>query len=112
MRERDMSLHEINVSELDYAVVAYIVNCMPIGDRDMAIGSLRDLLKGLPNQWHATETDCITGWNRLLSRLQPYEHALAVALSGGGFLMEGKTYLPFTPTQMQYLRMKFRMQSE
>ena len=67
---------------------AGIMRCKTYGTR----------LLTLEHIWHASHSDIITGWNRLLSRFQPFAHAATVAINGGDWLAETRTNLPFQAT--------------
>ena len=92
-------LTAINGSCLDYALVAYAMECMDEPSRNYAMQNIRDEILTLEHIWHASHSDIITGWNRLLSRFQPFAHAATVAINGGDWLAETRTYLPFEPTR-------------
>jgi hypothetical protein len=95
-------------SDLDYAIVAYALECMDAAGRNETMQAIRDQLLSLEHHWHQSFTDILTAWNRLLSRFQPYAHATFVADNGGDWLPETKTYLPFDPAKNEYLTMMYR----
>jgi hypothetical protein len=98
----------INWCDLDYALVAYATECMDEATRNQTMESIRAELLTLEHHWHESFTDILTSWNRLLSQFQPYAHATFVAKNGGDWLPETKTYLPFEPSQNDYLMMMYR----
>ena len=102
-------LTAINGSCLDYALVAYAMECMDEPSRNNAMQNIRDEILTLEHIWHASHSDIITGWNRLLSRFQPFAHAATVAINGGDWLAETRAYLPFEPTQNSYLLSMYRV---
>jgi hypothetical protein len=95
-------------SDFDYGVVAYACECLNEADRTKAINDIREALAHLDDKWHASATDILTAWNRLLSKFQPYAHASQVVTNGGDWLNEVNPYLPFEPSANEYLMMKYR----
>jgi hypothetical protein len=110
-RVLDAPLHEIGRSPLDYAVVGYALESMSDAQRSEAIFVIGTEMMSLENTWHASETDCIAAWNRLLSRFQPYAHATAVSESRNDFLAEKESYWPFPKPQNTYHCLMFRVMS-
>lgn len=109
LTSKNKYLFEIGCSELDYAIVAYVIECMTEHERDEALSQLTDTLHVVDNTWHASLSDCITYWNRLLSQFQPYAHAAQIARLEESWLMEGKHYLPYEPKNELYLPMMFHV---
>ena len=67
------------------------------------------MLRGVDNIWHASLSDCISYWNRLLSQFQPYAHSAQSLLLSEDWLMEGKHYLPYDPKNESYVPMMFHV---
>jgi hypothetical protein len=109
LTDKDRHLFEISYSELDFAVVAYAIECMTDVERDAMLNTLSNELHVLDNSWHESLSDCITCWNRILSQFQPYAHAAQVVLLEEDWLMKGKQYLPFDTKSEHYLPMMFQM---
>lgn len=105
----DKYLFEIGWSELDYAVVAYAIECMDDAGRKVAMDSIHRQLSVLDYQWHASLSDCITSWNRLFSQFQPYAHAAKAVLSTEDWLVEGRHYYPSDLQGQDYLKMMHRV---
>jgi hypothetical protein len=101
----DKCLFEVAFSELDYAVVGYIVNCMTESERDEVINAIYDKLDGLQNIWFTSHTDYQTEFNRLLSRLQPYLYARSMNNTSEDWLLIEKQYYPFDPKENRYVVM-------
>jgi hypothetical protein len=99
----------INWSDLDYAVVAYACECMDEVARNSAMNSIRAELQTLENLWHASFTDILTCWNRLLSQFQPYAHATFIADTGQDWLPETRTYFAFDPVANAYMQLMYRV---
>ena len=102
---------EIVWSELDYPVVAYSIDCLDAQARTQAQKKIFDQLTALDNQWHKSVTDCITAFNRLLSELQPYAHAVATLATTGSTtnlnLLPLQLYIPTEVQNNRYLRLMY-----
>ncbi len=92
-------LFKIHWCDLDYAVVAYACECMDEAGRTAALETIRAELGTLDDAWHASFSDLITNWNRLLSRFQPYARAVSIIGSKEDWLTEERTYRPFDQSQ-------------
>ena len=99
----------ISWCDLDFALVGYACECMDDAAREGTVAAIRNGLQSSDNRWHASFTDFVTEWNRLLSKLQPYAYALNVAHSNDDWLAEKQTSWPFDPTKDKYLTMKYRV---
>ena len=104
--DHDKHLFGIGCSELDYAVVAYAIECMDDAGRKVAIDSIHQQIISLDKQWHVSMSDCITSWNRLLSKLQPYAHASQTILANNDWLADRQYYLLDLQSQ-NYLKMMY-----
>lgn len=109
LESEDKYLFEICCSELDYAIVAYVIECLTEHERNEALIQVTDTLRAVHNTWHASLSDCISYWNRLLSQFQTYAHARQSLSSGEDWLLEGKHYLPYDLQNDFYLPMMFRV---
>lgn len=109
LASKDKYLFEIGCSELDYAIVAYVIECMTEHERDETLSQLTVTLHVVDNTWHASLSDCITYGNRILSQFQPYAHAAQALRLDEDWLMEGKHYLPYEPQNELYLPMMFHV---
>jgi hypothetical protein len=107
--DQDKHLVNINVSELDFAVVGYAVECLDETQRGEAMAGITRELAVVDDDWHASLSDCLTVWNRLLSRFQPYAHAASAVSSGADWLAEGRQYYVFDPQTEHYLTMMYRV---
>ncbi|MGO4683368.1 hypothetical protein [Hyphomicrobium sp. 2TAF46] len=81
-------------SELDYAVVGYVLECMSESQCAQEMHSLLAELGSLDNAWHVSKIAVLSEWNRILSRFQPYAHADLVRKSGGDWLARQQLYKP------------------
>jgi len=102
-------LVSIGASELDFAVVGYVAECLDGTERATRTGAITRQLAVLDDEWHASFSDCLTSWNRLLSQFQPYAHALKATESGEDWLAENRHYYPFDPKEQAYLTMMYRV---
>jgi hypothetical protein len=105
--DEDRHHHEPFSTELDYGVVAYLVD---FSDNDGIIKGLESIcaeIWGLESAWYRSESDCITAFNMLLSRLQPYYQALKVHEVGGDLLPQ-KIRVPIGIAQDRYCHLMFR----
>jgi hypothetical protein len=95
-------------SDLDYAVVAYACECMDEAARNSAMDRIRAELQTLEHCWHASFTDILSCWNRLLSRFQPYAHATFISNTAEDWLPEIRTYFAFDPSANAYTHLMYR----
>jgi hypothetical protein len=100
-------LTAISWSDLDYALVGYASECMSETERQAALNSISADLQTLEDRWHASFTDILTEWFRLLSRFQPYGHARSLGMTGDDWLPESRVYFPFEPSQNKYSMVKY-----
>ena len=101
-------LTAISWSDLDYAVVAYACECMDEAALNRVMNSIRAELQTLEHRWHASFTDSLTCWNRLLSQFQPYAHATFIANTSEDWLPEIRTYFAFDPSANAYMYLMYR----
>jgi hypothetical protein len=101
-------LFGIHWSNLDYAVVAFASESMNEVERVKMMDKIRDELRVLDDRWHNSMTEIVTEWNRLLSQFQPYARASRTASSNEDWFTQIETYLPFDPSNSQYLTLKYR----
>jgi hypothetical protein len=110
-RNEDDHLFEVSTSELDYGVVAYVIECMSEKDRSAASAGILGKLRAHDTTWHASLTGCITEWNRLLSEFQPYAHADRIAQSGDAWLSEGISYWPSALHGDRYFELTYNIRA-
>lgn len=103
----DRHLTELAFSELDYAIIGYSIECQTTEERDQAIQSIVQDLNASEYLWHASLSDVVTMRNRLLSRFQPYVHAISVIVQPKEWIFQG--HYPLTDTRGdEYMRLMFR----
>jgi hypothetical protein len=107
--DSNQHLTAISWSDLDYALVGYASECIDEAGRETALNSIRAELQTLEDRWHASFTDILSDWHRLLSRFQPYGHACSLVANAEDWLPESRVYFPFEPSQSGYLMMKYNM---
>jgi hypothetical protein len=87
------SLMDPTGSELDYAVVGYLKECDETSLAATELQRIESELIFLETRWFATSVDLYTARNRLMSRLQPYAHAINPS-SEQGWLTANTSYRP------------------
>jgi len=75
LTESSDNIFRITYSEIDYAVVAYIVECMTNEKRAGIIDELKNNFFTLDNSWHASKSEYFTAHYKIFSELQIYLHA-------------------------------------
>lgn len=105
----DTHLFEISRSSLDFAVISYMYEYMSIEEIETALARIDSQLQRFRLTWHATETDCTTEWNRLLSLFQPYSHALELKETNEDVSPDRRIYDPFNLSNSLYHRIMFQM---
>ena len=86
-------MFDITSSDLDYAIVAYCLECLNAQARIEEESALLRDLASVQDRWHSSITDCLSERNRLLSRLQPYARANAVLTGEKGYVVD-QQYAP------------------
>lgn len=86
-------LVEPTLSELDYAVVGYLKQCDETGISAAEQRSIEAELTSLETRWFPTAMDFYTARNQLMSRFQPYAHAIHPS-SEQGWLVAKASYRP------------------
>lgn len=102
--EAEAHLFEISGCELDYAIVAYVVECMTDDEREAALEKLREKLQAIELNWYRDVSDLKTAWNRYLSQFQPFQHALQVGQDSEAWLVKDRQYLPYQDSD-NYLKL-------
>jgi hypothetical protein len=102
-------LFAVNISELDYALVAFACECLSDTDRATAMTAILEELQALDLRWYTSIADIITAWNRLLSQFQPYAYASRVISTDEDWLYETTICLPFDPATNEYINMKYKL---
>lgn len=100
-------INKICYSVLDYAVVGYLVECMDEDKCRTARDGVTTLLCSVDEAWYVSVSDCITEWNRLLSKFQLYAHAVNTQETGEDWLRGSKEYWPFKKNDEKYLCQMF-----
>jgi len=91
-------IFDISGCELDYAIVAYAVECMRDDERKAALENIREKLQAIELNWYRNISDLKTAWNRSLSQFQPFAHAAQVAKDSKSWLVTNRQYLPYPDT--------------
>jgi hypothetical protein len=69
------TMMRIGISELDYALVGYTLECMSAEQRAKRCTMLSTELLELGKHWHPSEVAFIEATSRILSTFQPYAYA-------------------------------------
>ena len=93
--------------DLDFALVGYALECMSGAEREGTIQTIGKELLALDQKWYASQTDIITAWNRVLSRLQPYAWASTLSPDGSEWLADNRVCYPFDPQSDKYAVLKY-----
>lgn len=97
---------DIFVTALDYGVIAYLSEFVGHEEIKTIIESICNQINELSSCWYPSETDCMTAFNVLLSRLQPYYRALGTDDVTGDFLTN-KICLPRKLVQNRYVQLMY-----
>jgi hypothetical protein len=81
------------LSELDFAVVGHLKEGLTPGECIEEQRRIESELPLIECKWFRTVSDLKTAWNRLISRIQPYAHAMRRG-SESGWLAESPNYRP------------------
>lgn len=85
-------LYSINLTNLDYAIVGYFIECQDQTGREQVVKSiLRDVDSIFTKNWYASESEIKTQFYNLLSKLQTVSHAIEI-IEGeqGPWIMQSK----------------------
>lgn len=105
---QDLGLFNVGVSELDFALVGYYLECVPANDRIAYQLTIINQMNSIRSKWHGSITNCVTYWNLLVSQLQPVTHAINIENSNESWLMENKYFMPEPFNNSSYIDMSFR----
>jgi len=107
-KEPNESLRIIGLSDLDFAVIGYAVECMNAVELSARCSALANELFVINENWHTSAVAFIEASNRILSIFQPY--AYASKIDGEDWLRpDGKYMLPFNPQTQRYAAMFFQI---
>ncbi|QFY42301.1 hypothetical protein F6R98_06400 [Candidatus Methylospira mobilis] len=102
----DSHIFSVVVSDLDFALIGYYLECMTHNDR---IAYKTDVLQKLRvsfYQWYRSTSDLITCVNRLISHMQPVAHAIIIQHNSSElWLMDGKYDIPEQFKDNAYIKM-------
>jgi len=86
-------LLEPTFSEMDYAIIGYLKECIVGSEAQAQLSMIESEIKNVEQNWFRSITELYTFRNRLLSRLQPFAHALDPS-SEDNWLAESTWYHP------------------
>jgi hypothetical protein len=101
-------LVEICRSDLDYAIVGFASECLDDVGRAGMFRELFERLRTFENIWHASISDCLSEFRRIMSTYQPFAQATHALQSGDDWLTETKVHFPFVPSESEYLMMRYQ----
>jgi hypothetical protein len=99
----------VSRSDLDYAVVGYARECLDEAARDNVLNAIRAEAQILEHSWHESVSDILAAWYRLISRFQPYAHAVYTAANEEDWLAVPRVYFLFDPPQSKYILSMYGM---
>jgi hypothetical protein len=103
---RDRPYFTIFVTALDYGVIAYLSECAENEKMKVIIDSIYNQINDIGSYWHQNKMECITTFNMLLSRLQPYYMALETCNIIKN-LSKKKVRIPDKLVQDRYIQLMF-----
>ncbi|MDQ2801865.1 MAG: hypothetical protein M3Y41_03920 [Pseudomonadota bacterium] len=80
--EPGSAMRDVEVSDLDYGVVGYCLECLTREQLAQEIGILRERVRGVTGRWHGSLVSVRSERNRLRSRLRVLCYAAAVPPGG------------------------------
>lgn len=98
-------LLEATFSELDYAVIGYLKECIDGSEVRAQLLVIESEIDNVGQNWFRSITELYTSRNRLLSRLQQFAHALSPS-SESHWLAERPRYQP-TGGESLYAALRF-----
>lgn len=93
--DKDAHLFKIYGCELDYAIVAFTLECMTGEEIEDAMEKVRGKLQTIEQYWFRDISDLKTVWNRYLSQFQPFAHAAHVIVTPSDWLVMDRQYRPY-----------------
>jgi hypothetical protein len=66
---------EITLSNIDFAIVGYAVECLTLEEREMHIAGCLDMVERAEHMWHKSQPNFMHYIYRALSRSQPFLRA-------------------------------------
>lgn len=99
----------VSRSDIDYALVGFAVECMSEDDRENVGARVIAELNSIQDDWHVSTVDVVSEVHRILSRFQPYAHAVATLTSSQDWLTDATIYYPFVLHDCGYFVMKYRI---
>jgi hypothetical protein len=97
---------DLFVTSLDFGVVVYLVELGGIELIENQVTEIRQAITNLQHMWYPSVTEAISAYNKLVSLLQVYYHAVHVVSEGKSFLFE-KFFVPQDIYENRYLSLSF-----
>lgn len=99
-------LGEPGQSELDYAVVGWLLECADPSLLTAEVEAFADQLKALEADWHSSTASLVTGFYRLLSRYQMFAFSRTRTQEDQDWLSGGEIFTP--PAIDEFVRARYR----
>jgi len=102
---RNIPLTAIAVSDLDFALIGYGVECLSDQNLQAKLQCLAGELTAVQSNWYSDRIAFDAGWYRALSRWQIFAYAAEVRAGQQKWQIPQIVLLPFDPKSMRYLAM-------
>jgi hypothetical protein len=105
VKRADFPLTRIAVSDLDYALIGYGVECVSQSELQMMIQTMTAELSDVQNCWYTDRIAFDAAWYRALSRWQIFTYAAGVRAGEYEWEAPQRVLMPFDPEADRYLAM-------
>jgi hypothetical protein len=102
---KDFPLTRLAVSDLDFALVGYGVECLSDGDLQIMVQALATELNAVQNRWFSDRVAFDAAWYRALSRWQIFTYTAGVRSGKYEWGASLKVLMPFDPKTDRYFAM-------
>ncbi len=100
-----VSLTTSAVSDLDYAVIGYLTECLSDIEFSIVLNAACDEISSCQTEWHKDEIAFNATWYRALSRWQIISYAGSVRKEKEPWELPSRIHLPFDPEKDRYATM-------
>ena len=108
-REAHTSPNEITVSNIDFAIVGYAVECLTSEEREKHLASCLDTVKRAEQIWHKSHLNFIHYIFRTLSYSQPFLHARNCDTDPNKWLWSKAGKFSFNQLDEPYWRLRYSL---
>lgn len=102
-------ISSIQHSTLDYAVVAYLVECLPKDEAERGVKAIEREILSLGDHWFSGMSEYLSGAYFHLSKYQVYAYAAGCASNGEYLMARGGPLLPRFLAESSYLKTLLRL---